>query len=169
MRMTWERRKASPAAAVDRMHFVMWDFLKMFLATVICGIAVSLTAAAITLVLSNAAYAAPLVNDSNVSGTRHSAPPAPSIIETQAFPGVLLFGDGCDADLLDATDRDWKITINGKYIDVRVMQTFIMPPGDATAATFNASLPAGVRLLRLNVHLWANPTLLHGPNRLLRH
>ena len=60
-------------AAVDRMHFVMWDFLKMFLVTVICGIAVSLAAAAITLVLSNAAYAAPLVNDSNMSGTRHSA------------------------------------------------------------------------------------------------
>ena len=152
MRMTWERRKASPLAAVNRMHFVMWDFLKMLLATVICGIAVSLAAAAITLVLSNAAYAATLFNDSNVSGTRHSAPPAPSIIETQVFPGALLFGDGCDADLLDATDRDWKITINGKYIDVRVMQTFIMPPGDATAATFNASLPAGVRLLRFNVH-----------------
>ena len=62
-------------AAIDRMHFVMWDFLKMFLATVICGIAVSLAAAAITLVLSNAAYAAAPVNDSNVSGTRHNAPP----------------------------------------------------------------------------------------------
>ena len=152
MRMIWERRKSSPAAVVDRMHFVMWDFLKMLLATVICGIAVSLAAAAITLILSNAAYAAPLANNSNVSGTRHGAPPAPSIIETQAFPGVLLIGDGCDADLLDATDRDWKITINGKYIDVRVMQTFTVPPGDATAATFNATLPAGVRLLRLNVH-----------------
>ena len=128
MRMLWERRKTSPVAAVDRMHFVMWDFLKMFLATVICGIAVSLAAAAITLVLSNAAYAAAPVNDLNVSGTRHHAPPAPSIIETQAFPGVLLFGDGCDADLLDATDHDWKITINGNYIDVRVMQTFVMPP-----------------------------------------
>ena len=129
MRMIWERRKASPVAAVDRMHFVMWDFLKMFLVTVICGIAVSLAAAAITLVLSNPAYAAPLVNDSNVSGTRHSAPPAPSIIETQAFRGVLMIGNGCDADFLDVTGREWKVTNNGNYIDVRVMRTFVMPPG----------------------------------------
>ena len=129
MRMTWERRKASPVAEVNRMHFVMWDFMKMLLATVICGIAVSLAAAAITLVLSNAAYAAAPINDLNVSSTRHNAPPAPSIFETRAFPGVLMSGNGCDADLLDVTDRDWKVTINGKYIDVRVMQTFVMPPG----------------------------------------
>lgn len=152
MRMIWERRKASPVAVVDRMHFVMWDFLKMFLATVICGIAVSIAAAAITLVLSNAAYAAAPVNDTNVSSTLHNAPLAPSATETHTFPGVLMIGNGCDADLLDATDRDWKVTINGKHIDVRVMQTFVMPPGDATAATFNASLPAGAHLLRLNVH-----------------
>ena len=111
------------------MHFVMWDFLKMFLATVICGIAVSLAAAAITLVLSNAAYAAAPVNDSNVSGTRFIAPPAPSIIETRAFAGVLMLGNSCDADLLDVTDRNWKVTINGNYIDARVMQTFVMAPG----------------------------------------
>ena len=111
------------------MHFVMWDFLKMLFATVICGIAVSLAAAAITLVLSNAAYAAAPINNMNVSSTRHNAPPAPSIIETRAFPGVLMSGNGCDADLLDVTDQDWNITINGKYIDVRVMQTFVMPPG----------------------------------------
>ena len=134
------------------MHFVMWDFLKMFLATVICGITVSLAAAAITLVLSGAAYATVPLYDTNVSGTHHNAPPDQSSMETHAFPGVLMIGNGCDADLLDAIDRDWKVTINGKYIDVRVMQTFIMPSGDATAATFNASLPAGARLLRLNVH-----------------
>ena len=128
MRMIWERRKASPVAAVDRMHFVMWDFLKMFLVTVICGIAVSLAAAAITLVLSNAAYAAAPVNDLNVSSTGHHAPLAPSVIETHAFPGVSMIGNGRDAGLLDVTDRDWNITINGKYIDVRVMQTFVMPP-----------------------------------------
>ena len=128
MRMIWERRKASPVAVVDRMHFVMWDFLKMLLATVICGIAVSLAAAAITLVLSNAAYAAAPINDLNVSSTRHHAPPAPSVIETHAFPGVSMIGNGCDAGLLDGTDRDWKVTNNGNYIDVRVMQTFVMPP-----------------------------------------
>ena len=134
------------------MHFVMWDFLKMFLATVICGITVSLAAAAITLVLSNAAYATVPVNTTNMRDALHDAQPAHSNTESHTFPGVLMIGNGCDADLLDATERDWKVTINGKYIDVRVMQTFIMPPGDATAATFNASLPAGARLLRLNVH-----------------
>lgn len=144
MRMTWARRKASPAAAVDRMHFVMWDFLKMFLATVMCGIVVSLVAAGIALVLSNDAYAA--------------ANPAPEALtvesagEQQAHPGVLMISSGCDADAIDATERDWKVTINGKYIDVRVMQTFIVPEGDSTAATFSAALPPGARLLRLNAH-----------------
>lgn len=151
MRMTWERRKASPVAAVDRMHFVMWDFLKMFLVTVICGIAVSLAAAAITLVLSHNAYAQHSM-DADFAGASHNKLVTQSGADWKAYPGVLLIGSGCDADMLDATDRDWKVTISGKYIDVRVMQTFVIPAGDAMTATFNASLPSHARLLRWNAH-----------------
>ena len=152
MRMTWARRKASPSPGVDRMHFVMWDFLKMFLAAILCGVAVSIAAAGIALVLSNDAYAAAPFNDPENADARQKEQAPKSDAESQAFPGVLLIGSGCDADPLDAVERDWKVTINGKRIDVRVMQTFIMPAGDAMAATFNASLPAGARLLRLWDH-----------------
>lgn len=151
MRMTWARRKASPSASVDRVQFVMWDFLKMFLAAVICGIVVSLAAAGIAVVLSQDANAASFNNVDSTSHRQHAQATAADA-ESPAFPGVLVIGSGCDADLLDAIESDWKVTIGGNNIDVRVMQTFIVPPGDAMAATFNAALPVGARLLRLNVH-----------------
>lgn len=66
MRMIWARRKASPQPGVDRMQFVMLDFLRMFLAAVLCGIAVSVIAAGLALVLAHDAYAA----TSNEASTR---------------------------------------------------------------------------------------------------
>ncbi|MEO8386194.1 MAG: VIT domain-containing protein [Betaproteobacteria bacterium] len=152
MRMTWARSKTSPTAAVDRMHFVMWDFLKMFLATVICGIAVSLVAAAIALVLANDAYAAAGPNDAITVKAAQDTSTAQDADELLPIPGMLLIGAGCDAIAVEAIERDWKVTITGKTIDVRVMQTFIVPEGDSTAATFSAVLPTGARLLRLNAH-----------------
>ncbi len=152
MRMTRARRKSSPSPGVDRMHFVMWDFLKMFLATVMCGVAVSLAAAGIALLLANDAYAAALSNESKTANLRGSGFAADEETEPHSYPGVLMPTSGCDADKIEASDRDWKVTVNGNYIDVRVMQTFIVPEGDASAATFSALLPAGARLLRLNVH-----------------
>lgn len=151
------------------MHFVMWDFLKMFVASVGCGVAVSLAAAAIALVLANDAYAAPLSNGTAAADSAPDAPTVDSTTEPQSYPGVLMIGSGCDADAVDATERDWKVTISSNYTDVRVMQTFIVPTGDSTMATFSALLPTGARLLRLNAHtagsLWQGKVFdakLHG-------
>lgn len=153
MRMTWASKKASPQQAVDRVHFVMWDFVKMFLATVICGVVVSVIGAGLALVLAQDAYALP-----GVTGAASVNEPTLGVVDTiaapQPSPGMLLIGDGCgsEADIVEAVERDWKVTINGKNIDVRVMQTFVMPDSEAMAATFGALLPNGARLLRLTAH-----------------
>lgn len=119
MRMTWARTKTSPLPSVDRMHFVVWDFLKMFLAAVICGVAVSVIAAGVALLLAHDAYAATLPQDNSTSNTSEPAPGADIAAELQPYPGMLLISSGCDAEILDATERDWKATIDDKNIDVR--------------------------------------------------
>ena len=156
MRMIWARRKSSPLPSVDRMHFVMWDFLRMFLASVICGLAVSLVAAGIALVLAHDAFASETLKHVNSAGSASERRATDTGTETRPYPGVLMISSGCDADAVDAVERDWKVTVKGKQIDVRVMQTFVVPAGDATAGTFNASLPGGARLLRLHVHTTGN-------------
>jgi hypothetical protein len=111
-----------------------------------CGVVVSLIAAGIALVLANDAHAAAISIPARDSST------AEIVAETHAYPGTLTIIGGCDGEVVDATERDWKVTITGKHIDVRVMQTFIVPDGDSNAATFSAALPPGARLLRLNAH-----------------
>jgi hypothetical protein len=142
--------KTSTQAQSDRMQFAMWDFLKMFFAAILCGVAVSIVAAAIALVLAHDAYAAVTVRDpagSNTIGADISLRE-----EFQSSPGSLLIGNGCDADVVEAVERDWKVTIDGNSIEIRVMQTFIVPDGDTTVSSFNAVLPTGANLLGLSVH-----------------
>ena len=152
MRMIWARRKASPQPGVDRMQFVMLDFLRMFLAAVLCGIAVSVIAAGLALVLAHDAYAATSNEASTSLAVSNTDVNEESAIAMRPYPGGLLISSGCDGEIVDAIERDWKVSINGKHIDVRVMQTFVVPAGDASAATFNALLPAGAKLLRLTAH-----------------
>ena len=156
MRMPWARSKASPLPGANRLQFVMRDFLRMFLAAVVCGVAVSLAVAGITLVLANDAYAAAPPNDSTTAISGSDGLVTDAETEAQPYPGLLMLGNGCDADPLEATERDWKVTISGNHIDIRVMQTFIVPNGDTAAATFSALLPAGARLLPLNAHSSGN-------------
>ena len=156
MRMIWARRKASPQPRVDRLHFVVWDFLRMFLAIVICGLAVSLVAAGIALALAHDAYAAsspggPPAGNQNAAINGMDADPVDPD-ELQSYPGMLLVGSDCGGEAVDAAERDWKVKVDGNNIDVRVMQTFVVPDGDASTATFNAQLPPGAGLLRLTVH-----------------
>lgn len=119
--------------------------------------------------LANDAYAAPLSNGTAAADSAPDAPTVDSATEPQSYPGVLMISSGCDADAVDATERDWKVMIGSNYTDVRVMQTFIVPTGDSTMATFSALLPTGARLLRLNAHtagsLWQGKVFdakLHG-------
>ena len=157
MRMTWAAKKASPQQAVGRGQFALWDFLKMFFAAVICGVVVSIIGAGLAVVLAQGAYAITFPPVSGAANTNEAKVDADSSTAMQPSPGMLFIGDGCgsEADIVEAVERDWKVTINGKNIDVRVMQTFIMPNGEAAAATFGALLPTGARLLRLTAHTTA--------------
>jgi hypothetical protein len=65
---------------------------------------------------------------------------------------VLSIIGNCDAEIIEAAERDWNVTINDRDIEVRVMQSFIMPNDEANAATFSAMLPTGTRLLRLTAY-----------------
>ena len=152
MRTTWASNKAASQPNTGRLQFKLWDFFKMFVATVACGVAVSVVAAAIALVLAREAYAAaPNVAGVSVQST-HAVSSADSDPDTEAYPGTLVIGRGCDGEAVDALERDWKVVVNGNNIDVRVMQTFVVPDGEASVATFNAALPSGARLLRLTAH-----------------
>lgn len=52
MRMLWKRIARSPQPASDRLHFVMFDFLKMFAAAILLGALFSVLAASVVLMLS---------------------------------------------------------------------------------------------------------------------
>ena len=157
MRMTWASKNASPQQAVSRGQFALWGFLKMFFAAVICGVVVSIIAAGLALVLAQEAYAITFPPVNGTVNTSQAKLDADTSIAMQPSPGMLFIGDGCgnEADIVEATERDWKVTVNGKNIDVRIMQTFIMPDSEAAAATFGALLPTGARLLRLTAHTTA--------------
>jgi hypothetical protein len=152
MRLIWAKRRASPMPPVDRLHFVMWDFLKMFLAAVVCGVAVSLIAAGVTLLLARDVQAATPRAVPGAGKTTLAGPGTNVNVLKRSYPGVLLLSAGCDGEALDAMERDWSVTIHNNSIDVRVMQTFVVPVGESSAATFDAMLPARAQLLRLAVH-----------------
>ena len=152
MRMTGPSNQAASHPHTDRLQFKLWDFLKMFVATVVCGVAVSAVAAAIALVLAREACAAAPNVPGVIAQSTHAVLDANSDPDNEAYPGTLIVGSGCDGDVVDALERDWKVVVNGNNIDVRVMQTFVVPDGEATVATFNALLPSGARLLRLTAH-----------------
>ena len=136
MRMIWARRKVSPQGAVDRMHFVVLDFLKLFTAAVVCGVAVSVTVAGIALLLAGEADASTQAIVANG--------------DSPATPGTLLATRTCDGYAREATERDWYVRIDGNVIHVRVMQTWIMPADFEGAAAFAMTLPTGANLRTLS-------------------
>lgn len=148
MKLTLTSNKALPQAGTHSIQFAIWDFFKMFLAAAACGLAVSILAAGLALVLAGDANAAvsPERFNANASADTISADTNPP------HPGRLFIGDGCGAAPLDAIDRDWDVTISGNRVDVRVMQSFVIPDGDLGMVTFNAQLPDGARLTRLTAH-----------------
>ena len=153
MKLTWVSSNTSPQVRVGQPNFAVWDFLKLLLAAIVYGVVVSVVAAAIALVLASDASAAEVkpaivIENANVA--------APDLDSVQPYPGTLFVGNDCAADVIEATERDWNVTINGKNIDVRVMQTFIVPDTEAIGATFGALLPTGARMLRLTAHTSGN-------------
>ncbi len=142
MRFTWIRKKTSPQAAVDRMHFVMWDFLKMLTLAALCGLGISIAASVIVVLLSTPAEARQPGKSVASSQQRDDLPYLPT-------PGSLRVGDGCDGDELAAIERDWLVHVSPGKVEVRVMQTFQLPAVDPIVAAFHMQLLQGAVLQSL--------------------
>jgi hypothetical protein len=150
MKMIWESRQDSQQAGAGHMHLVIWDFLKMLATAVLCGLAVSIAAAGITLLLTGSAEARRFQKEPATT----AAPRAVEIEDIEnddlsPTPGTLLLGDGCDSLALTAIERDWQVRIDGKRVEVRVMQTFQLPADSTEVATFHVQLIKGARMQSL--------------------
>ncbi len=141
---------ATTAAKTTKANFSVADFLQMLFATIASGVVVSMLAAAIALFLAQNANAETIA----------SAKPSPTAVvengQFQPTPGTLLIHADCAPDPVTAIERDWNVTITARNFDIRVMQTFIVPEGEASTATFTAALPDGAKLLRLSAHTAGN-------------
>jgi hypothetical protein len=173
--------------AGDRIHFVMWDFLRMLVAAIAMGAAFSVFAAGVVLLLTNSRDAnaqwtpadgsdglmilksevAQQVKETSRDDSAESeksvfvlpvamdsASDMPSFDPT---PGNLYLGEGCGSDPIVAVERDWFVSVEQSRINVRVMQTFMLPiakheqSAEPITARFYANLPAGARLRTMKV------------------
>ena len=148
MKMIWESRKEIQQPGAPHMRVVAWDFLKMLAAAVLCGLAVSITAAGITLLLTGSAEARLFQKEFTTTAQTNEFDVANSdaLVPT---PGALLLGDGCDGTFLNAIERDWQVRIDGERVEVRVMQAFQLPAESAEVATFHVQLIDGARMLSI--------------------
>ena len=136
MKLLWSRRTSYPkitthptARTVDGIAI---DFMRMIGAAILSGLAISIVAATLAMLLSRSAEATPATQ---VAGPANLA-----------GPGVLAAGMGCDSVPIEATERDWWVKIEGRRATVRVMQSFLMPEESEGAAVFTAFLPAKATL-----------------------
>ena len=148
MKMIWESRKELQQPGAPHMRVVAWDFLKMLVAAVLCGLAVSITAAGITLLLTGSAEARLFQKEFTTAVQTSEFDVANSDVLVPT-PGALVLGDGCDGTLLNAIERDWQVRIDGERVEVRVMQAFQLPAESAEVATFHVQLIDGARLQSL--------------------
>ena len=152
MKTIWESTNASTQAGAARVHLVIWDFLKMLVAAILCGLAVSIAVAGITLLLTGSAEAR-LVQKERVApeATRVHETENAEIDDPSPTPGALLLGEGCENIVLNAIERDWQVRIDGKHVEVRVMQTLQLPAESTEVATFHVQLINGARIKSLAV------------------
>jgi|GEM_PF-4074599 len=152
MRFFWKRLQRSPQPPVDRLQFVVQDFLKLFGFAVASGIAFSALAIAVTLAVSRNSEAQVRAAESGwvESGDHQSmfllegeagasaefADVATDSADSDVVehddtitptPGSLYVGDGCEGVKLMPMEREWSVSIKGEVADVQVQQTFAVP------------------------------------------
>ena len=150
MKTNWQGGHLSSSTDIARVQLMIWDLLKMLVTAVLCGLAVSIAAAGLTLLLSGNAEARLFQKESATSALTTAA----EKVEMQSgdpspAPGVLLLGEGCESITLNAIERDWQVRIDDKQINVRVMQAFRLPAEAVEVATFRVQLIRGARMVRL--------------------
>jgi len=126
----WNRKLIASSETAARGQSVIIDFLKMFVAAILCGLGCSVVVAILTLLLSGNAEAAT---------PETAAVPATS-------PGSLAIGDGCSSLALEPVERDWHVIVDSKAIEVRLMQTWLMPEPFESGVVFAAQLPPEAQL-----------------------
>ena len=182
MRIKWIKSQPSTTSAPSataKPQFLAQDFLKLAAYAVASGVAFSALAIGVTLAVSRDSEAqttAPawverdrmfvLADEIDTSADVGVGSAVQDIEDdTAAFadyasPGSLYIGDGCGAEEVSATEREWMVSIDGKVATVQVMQTFLMPDGPAPDAEhlhdreagwafFSATLPKGATFLSL--------------------
>ena len=148
--MIWQSRSASPSSTTTHTQLVIWDFLKMLVTAAIGGLLVSVAVTGITLLLTGNAEARMFQKELQTAVLME-------VVETDEMesdvpppaPGMLLTGEECESTALAAIERDWRVRISDKRVDVRVMQTFRLPAKSPEVATFHVQLIRGARLYRL--------------------
>ena len=152
MRFFWKRLQRSPQPPVDRLQFVVQDFLKLFAYAVASGAAFSALAIAVTLAVSRNSEAQVRTAESGwvKSGDHQSmfvlegeagASTAFADMATETAdanvvehddtitptPGSLYVGDGCEGVPLMPIEREWFVSIKGDVATVQVQQAFAVP------------------------------------------
>lgn len=152
MRFFWKRLQRSPQPPVDRLQFVVQDFLKLFAYAVASGIAFSALAIAVTLAVSRNSEAqvraaelgwvkssdhqSMFVLEGEAGASADFADPASETADGDVVehddtitptPGGLYVGDGCEGVPLMPMEREWFVSIKGDFATVQVQQTFAVP------------------------------------------
>jgi len=112
----------------------LWNSLKMLGAAMLCGLAVSIAAAGVAIILSNDAEARLVQKESSAFSPKHTEYVEEQASEPSPGPGVLLTGDGCEGMPVQALERDWQVRIDGRRVEVRVMQAFQIPAESAMSS-----------------------------------
>jgi len=152
MRFFWKRLQRSPQPPVDRLQFVVQDFLTLFAYAVVSGIAFSALAIAVTLAVSRNSEAhlraaesgwvksgdhqSMFVLEGEAEASAEFADVAADTAESDVVeyddaitptPGSLYVGDGCEGVPLIPMEREWFVSIKGDLAEVQVQQTFEVP------------------------------------------
>lgn len=155
MKMILESSQTSQQTRPVRVQLVAWDLFKMLVTAILCGLAVSIAAAGVALMLAGNAEARVLRKEPVKDVATQPIAQSIDLAETDdndllPTPGALLLSDGCERVSLVAIERDWNVRIDGKRVKVRVMQTFQLPAEAVEMATFHVQLVKGARMQSLD-------------------
>lgn len=152
MKSAATQQSQATSLQIDNAQFKVMDFFKILIAAVMCGIAFSLCAVTLTLLLtSNAEAGSVVVAKSSAAVTTANKVATKVTPSSEYTPGVLNIGDGCEQEPLSAIERDWQIRIDGDVAVVRIMQSYLIPADGPTVANFQAQLPEGAVLASLKI------------------
>ena len=144
------------STTVTRLQFVILDFLKMFLAALVCGLVFSILATGLVLLVMGNAEARMPVVQVNQSRPKDGAKFIKPVHGVESNPGVLIFDDRCRDDAPTAIESDWLVRVNGRSAEIRVMQDYLIPTNTPASASFTTRLPAGASFVGLNIHTARN-------------